>query len=220
VTRRARAASFAALATVCAAGSAAVASSYRDGVEGQLGPLRPVVSVAKALPAGRPIAKDQARQALELREIPERFAPVDALASPADAVGRRPAAPLPAGSYLLASQFRAPGARPGEVPAAGLGGDLRAVEIEVAGADALAAGGAASGARVDVVVAREPTATRPGGVEVAAAGVRLLALDQAESTDPASSAPVWIATLAVTRSEALELIAAENFAREVRLIPR
>jgi Flp pilus assembly protein CpaB len=223
VTRRGRAASFAALAAICAGGSAAIASSYRDDVEGQLGSLRPVVSVVDTLPSGRRIAREDARAALEVREIPERFAPIDAIASPADAVGRRPAAPIPAGSYLLVSQLRAPGGgeggKGGERPSE-LAGDLRPVEIEVAGAEALASSVPPGGLRVDVVVAREPTATSSGAVDVAATGVRLLALDQAESTDPASSASVWVATLAVTRAQALKLIEAENFAREVRLIPR
>lgn len=220
MSRRARAATFAALAVICAAGSAAIASSYREDVEGQLGPLRPVVSVVETLPAGTRVGRQEVRSALEVREIPERFAPIDAIASPADVIGRRPAAPIPAGSYLLASQLRTPSVHGGAERSDELGGDLRPVEIEVAGAEALAGAGQVAGTRVDVVVATEPTATAPGEVEVATEDVRLLALDQAESSDPASSAPVWSATLAVTRSEALKLIEAENFAREVRLVPR
>jgi Flp pilus assembly protein CpaB len=57
---------------------------------------------------------------------------------------------------------------------------------------------------------------------VAAHQVELLALHRGTDggAGEAGPEPGWTATLAVTHAEALKLIAAENFARQVRLLPR
>jgi Flp pilus assembly protein CpaB len=77
---------------------------------------------------------------------------------------------------------------------------------------------------VDVVVTTEPG---PGGgsgrTYVAAQGVKLLSLAQSGAGESDLSGPqpdAWQATLGLTKSQALRLIQAQNFAREVRLIPR
>ncbi len=78
---------------------------------------------------------------------------------------------------------------------------------------------------MDVIVTTEPG---PGGgsgrTYVAAEDVELLAIAQSGGGDsaglPGSGVDSSTATLALTRSEALRLIQAENFARQVRLIPR
>ena len=159
-----------------------------------------------------------------MRRVPARFAPAGALAIPDQAAGRAPAAAIPAGTYVLAAQLREPGKHHGPKHHARLAPGRKPVEISVTGAEALAAGGADPvGARVDVVVTTEPG---PGGgsgrTYIAATDVRLLAL--AQSGDAGSNgyatpdADPWTATLALTRSQALRLIQAENFARGVRLI--
>ena len=54
-----------------------------------------------------------------------------------------------------------------------------------------------------------------------AENVRLLALGDGgrrRGSEPAAGQPAWTATVAATRSQALRLIHAHNFAREVRLI--
>ena len=56
---------------------------------------------------------------------------------------------------------------------------------------------------------------RRGRTYVAATGVRVLAL-----SGPPGPGEGWSATLALTRSQALELIGAEGGAREIRLLPR
>ena len=54
-----------------------------------------------------------------------------------------------------------------------------------------------------------------------ARAVELLAMEQAHGGGlPGPGSGDWKATLAVDRAEALRLIQAENFARQVRLIPR
>lgn len=227
MSRRARAIAFACAALACAGLAAVVAGGYRVDLESQLGPLRPVVVTRARLPVRQALRPAQASRLLEVRRIPERFAPPGALTSAEQAIGHAPAVAVPAGAYLLASQLRSPGGRqPRHEPR--LGSGRQPVEIAVSGAEALAvvAGGDPRGTSVDVIVTTEPG---PGGFSgrtyVAAERVELLALDP--SGDPGAGAGLpgpglgtWSATLALRRPQALRLIQAENFARQVRLIPR
>jgi len=218
VSRRGKAIGFAALAVLCAVASASIASGYRESVDAELGELRTVVAVTEQLEPGRPLSRRTIDGVLELREVPARFVPPDALIDPGEALGRKPYAPIPAGSYLLASQLRIPGAAAGDREPV-LGGALSPVEITVAGAAALVPMAGTPGARVDVVVAGEPVTGGGAKVRVAAAGVRLIALEPASPEAAAAGGDSWIATLALSREQALRLIEAENFARELRLIP-
>ena len=181
MSRRARAAGFAVLAILCAVASAAIASGYRDSVDAQLGDLREVVVVTRPLPAGEPLDRAEVRGALAVREVPVRFLPPDALIDPAEAMGRRPAASVPAGSYLLVSHFRSSAARRPSGPRLATG--LQPVEITVTGAGAVASLSQSEATRVDVVVAGEPITGDGARVRVAAAGVRLLAIEPASPED-------------------------------------
>jgi Flp pilus assembly protein CpaB len=223
VSRRARAIAFLLVALACAGIAASIAGGYGSSVAGQYGELRPVVVAAAELRADDPIGPGDLHR-LEVRRVPARFVPPDALGSPEEAVGRATATPVPAGSYLLASQLRVP--RSGKQhrrPRLERG--RRPVEIAVSGAEALAAtGGSPEGSRVDIVVTSEPGPGAKGRTRIAAEGVELLALREGagalDSEQPALGAGGdWSATLALTRPEALRLIQAENFARQVRLMP-
>ena len=99
-----------------------------------------------------------------------------------------------------------------------LGPSRRPVEIAVSGAEALLATGASvAGAKVDVVVTTEPSGSGPGRTYVAAAAVPLLALGPgADGPGPGGTAA---ATLALSKRQALRLIAAESFARKLTLLP-
>jgi Flp pilus assembly protein CpaB len=222
--RRVRAIAFGCAALLCAGLAAAMTGGYREDIQSELGPLQPVVVATARIPAGHAIAAKEVENLLEVRRIPERFAPVGALAIPQQAAGRAPGTAIPAGSYVLAGQLREPSRGHHHDRPARLGPGRRPVEISVTGAEALGAGGGDPiGARVDVIVTTEPG---PGGghgrTYVAASGVRLLDLadsadgDGADYAESASSS--WTATLALTRRQALRLIQAENFARGVRLI--
>jgi pilus assembly protein CpaB len=79
---------------------------------------------------------------------------------------------------------------------------------------------------VDVLVSTEPGAGG-GGTVLALAGAELLRVSASsgEYADPdappdASSAPTALATLRVTLRQAVYLTAADNFAREIRLLAR
>ena len=223
MSRRGRALAFGAGALVCAGLAAALAGGYESSVSEQLGELRPVVVATSRLPARRPIDPREAGRALEIRRVPERFAPQDTLTTPASAVGLEPTSDLAAGAYVLAAQLAPPRRRGDPRPQVSRG--LSPIEIEVTGAGALAADGGAGPARVDVVVTSEPGPGGRGRTYVAAEGVELLGLVEGRSgsaeDDPlaAAASPLYTATLAVARPQALRLIQAENFARQVRLIP-
>jgi pilus assembly protein CpaB len=223
--RRVRAIAFGCAALVCAGLAAAMAGGYRQDLQSELGPLRPVVVATARLPAGHPIGGKDVDGLLEVRRIPERFAPAGALALPEQAAGRAPATVIPAGSYVLAAQLRDPASgRPRHDGATRVAPGRTAVEISVTGAEALGAGGGDPvGSRVDVIVTSElgPGAGH-GRTYVAARRVRLLALSQsgegASADYSPGNGPSWTATLALTRRQALDLIQAESFARSVRLI--
>jgi Flp pilus assembly protein CpaB len=215
MSRRSRAIGFLALALVAAALAAGIADSYGSRVARGYGPLRDVVIATRALREGKPVDPSGAADYLEGRRVPARFVPGGALRSPAEAIGLVPAADLPAGSYLLAGQLRPP--TPGRGRAAAIGAHRQPVEISVSGADALSAIGATEGeARVDVVVTTEPTTAGPGKTYVAAAAVPLLGLGP--GTDGPGPGGTAAATLALTRRQALRLIAAESFARKLTLL--
>lgn len=221
MSRRARAVALFAAALACAVLAAAIANGYRSRASSQFGELRPVVVASKDLVAGRVLAPHAVERSLEIRRVPVSFVPPGTLMSPEEAVGRAPVAAVPAGSYVLTAQLQIPAPPGSQTPDAGEG--RSPVQIAVTGAEALAAGGAApEGSRVDVVVTEEPKSGSRGQTYVAASGVKLLALESGGTTDTGEGpgpAPGWTATLAVTRQQALDLISAENFARQVRLLP-
>lgn len=220
--RRVRAAAFLVGALGCAAAAATIANGYGSEVAGQFGELRPVVVTAVDLEARKPVGPRHLDR-LEVRRVPASFVPPDAIAAPEEALGAAPVTPVPAGSYVLASQLRSP--RPkGRPPPPRLERGRSPVEIAITGAEALAASGRSpEGTRVDVVVTTEPGPGSKGRTRIAAEGIELLELRRGGRGEIADSgvAPSgdWSATLALTRKEALRLIQAENFARQVRLMP-
>lgn len=214
MSRRGRAVGFLLAALLAAATAATVADGYGDSVVKGYGELRPVVVAASSLAGGLRLDPATIAKKLEVRRVPVRFAPPDALGVPAEALGLVPAGPVPAGSYLLAGQLRAP--RLGRIGPR-LGKGRRPVEIAVSGSGALSAFGAQPvGSKVDVVVTSEPAGSGDGNTYVAAAAVPLLGLGPAGEGSTEGTATV---TLGLTRSQALRLIDAESFARRVTVIP-
>jgi Flp pilus assembly protein CpaB len=216
MTRRGRALAFLSLALLAAAAAAAIADGYGASAVRGYGPLRPVVVLDARIAAGRRIGPEEIGSALTVRRVPARFVPPGALAAPGEALGLVARAPLPPGSYLLGPQLGV--ARRARSQPPGLTAGRRPVEIAVSGADALlATGPSPSGSKVDVVVTSEPAGAGPGRTYVAAPHVPLLALrPDSEGPGPATTAA---ATLGLTKSQALRLIAAESFARKVTLLP-
>ncbi|HVW47950.1 MAG TPA: SAF domain-containing protein [Solirubrobacterales bacterium] len=213
MSRRARAIAFGVAALVAAIAAGAIADGYGNSVVRGYGALRPVVVASVQLPAAKVLDPGAAEDDLEVRQVPARFIPAGALRNPVEAIGLAPAAAIPSGAYLLATQLRAPRSD-GRGPALAAG--RRPVQIAVGGAAALAVEGADPvGSRVDVVVTTEPADGGAGRTYVAAAGVPLLGL----GAGPEGDAGAAEATLGLTRRQALRLIAAESFARQVTVMP-
>ncbi len=215
MSRRGRAVAFAAAALAAAAISAALADGYGNRVASGYGELRPVVVAGGALAAGQRI-DPKVVGGFEIRRVPVRFVPPGALSAPPQALGLVARAPVPAGSYITAAELRPPGS--GGRPGLMLGRGRRPVEIAVSGAGALlAAGSPPRGTRVDVVVTVEPKGSGAGRTYVAAPAVPLLALAASAEAEGAGEAE---ATLGLTRAQALDLIHAESFARQVTILLR
>jgi Flp pilus assembly protein CpaB len=184
--------------------AASLVRTRERAVERRVGPLVSVLVARRDLPAGHEVgAADVAT-----RQVPGRYVPPDAVASPEQASGLRTASPLPAGGYLTAAELGAGGRRsgggyrlrPGE----------RAAELEVSGDSALSQG-VAPGERVDVLVSSEG---RDGG------GHTFLALEDVELLGARPAGARLLATLRVTLCQAVFLAAAADFAKRVRLLPR
>jgi pilus assembly protein CpaB len=204
-----------ALAVACGGLAAMRVGELERDVRARVGPGRPVVVAARGLPADARIP----RGALRLAEVPARYAPPDALGAIAEVAGARTAVALPRGSYVTASRLQ--GAGSARRPAGALRPGERAVEVAVAGGAALEQ--APPGARVDVLVSSEPGGAG-GRTALALAGVELLGLRALDGGSPdaegAAARAGALATLRVTARQAVYLAAAENFAREVRLLAR
>jgi Flp pilus assembly protein CpaB len=216
VSRRTRALAFLALALITAALAAGMADSYGARVTSGYGPLREVVVATKSLRKGKGLEPAEISGGLESRRVPTRFVPAGTLRDPREALGLEPTVELGPGSYLVASQLRPPEGT-GEAPS-GFGSRRHPVEIAVSGAEALLASGTTvAGAKVDVVVTTEPSGSGSGHTYVAVAAVPLLALGP--GADGPGPGGISAATLALTKRQALRLIAAESFARKLTLLP-
>ena len=216
--RRRRGVLLLALALACGALAASSVHGRVEAVERRVGPLVTVAVAARDVPAGGRLT----RAAVGTRRVPAAYVPRAALRPGEVPVGARLPAALSAGSYLTAVLLRPAGASSGGALRRG----ERAVDLAVTGGRGLASN-AAPGARVDVLVSTE---SREG------AGRTFLALESAEllavrpldgelGGEPSAggaerSEPDAVATLRVSLERAVYLSAAQNFAREVRLLAR
>jgi pilus assembly protein CpaB len=193
-----------------------VQNRERDVAE-QVGEPVDVLVAARDIRAGARVT----RGALALREVPARFVPPDALASAGAIVGARTAGPLVAGAYVTPAALAVPSAA--ERATAAMRRGTRDVTVSVAGGAALA--GVAPGTRVDILVSTEPGADA-GRTELALAGVELVRAGEAapagyrEPDAPPGGTDEALVTLRVSLHEAVYLTAADNFAREIRLLAR
>lgn len=218
VSRRRRAALLLALAALCAALAASLVSSYARRVSAQVGPKLDVVVARRDIPRDVTLTYANARTFVTTRAVAERYAPAEAFTAPEQVLGYVTLVKIPAGTYLnpgqLGSDRRAspPEIRRGE----------RAVDVGVSGASGLGSA-LGPGSRVDVLVTTEG---RSGG------GRSFLALEDVEvlaaaPADDASAAPAagrhgvdTVVTLRVSLRQAVFITAAQNFAREVRVLAR
>ena len=214
MSSRNRALAFTGGALSCALLAALVAGGGSRAAGDEFGTMREVV--VALVPQGRgTVIGPRELRALEIRRVPDVFAPPDAIADPRAALGERLSAPLLEASYLTASLLTPErpdaAARRSRAPRG-----TTAVEIAVSAAGVIE-DGMASGERVDVVVAAMAGPGLGGSrTYIAARNVPLLGLTRAP--DAPGVAPRWTAARAVTRRDALRLIRAESQGYVVRLL--
>jgi pilus assembly protein CpaB len=219
--RRRRALVLLSLALACGGLAASHVQSRERQLEASVGPLVPVLVTRADVDPGERL---KARQ-LAVRQVPSRFAPRDALPGPDGVAGQRSASALPAGSYVTAGALESGGRDGNGGGPAPIRRGERSADVAVAGGDGLS--GAPPGTRVDVLVTTEARgAGGAGRTYVALQDVELLGARPAPDGGAASgggdggSKATTVATLRVTLREAVFLTAAENFAREIRLLVR
>jgi pilus assembly protein CpaB len=206
------------MAAICAGLAASITGGYARDVRAQIGPLTSVLVARTQIPRGTLLTPAKFSRYLAARYVPARFVPPRSLRLPADAVGLRTLVPIPAGSYLSAAELASPAARGGRTQAERLRG-RRVVEVAVAGAAAFQ-GALRPGARVDVLITSE---RGQGGPRTYLALQRIEVADfrpAGEGGTPTADTRESLAWLRVTLRQAVLLTAAQNFAHELRLVPR
>lgn len=218
MSRRSRSLALLGIAAVCAGLASSMVGGYARDVRAQVGPLASVLVARTQIPRGRTLTPANISRYLALRRIPARFIPPRALRFPADAVGLRSLVPIAAGSYLSAAELASPTGRDDASQPNRLHG-RRVVEVTIAGAAAFQSA-LRPGARVDVLITSErgPGAPRTylALQRIELADFRPAADGEAATGDDRES----LAWLRVTLQQAVLLTAAQNFARELRLVPR
>jgi pilus assembly protein CpaB len=216
MSRRRRALLLGGLALVLGGLAASNVAGREAALERRVGALVDVVVAREPVAAG---AMLRAR-ALAVRRVPLRFAPRSRVASPRALDGLRAVVDIPAGADLVAAIV-------GDGEPARMGTALAAGE-RVAQVVALAAPELVTpGSRVDVLVTPEPRAGADGEAVLALEDVEVIGAQPAAGDAPAGgssgrAAPGArvAASLRVTLRQAVFLAAAQDFARELRLLPR
>lgn len=208
---RRRAALLAGLAVVLGSLAASDVSRREAALRDELRPLVDVVLVRVAVPAGRPIPAS----ALAVRQIPARYAPRGAFVRPTGIAGTRAAVDLAAGTDLVPALLDTgtatdgPGApvRPGE----------RVVDLVARGTPELVR----AGMRVDVLVTRDGPGGQDGRTELALQDAEVLDAGPVDGDGEGGDEDGRVrVSLRVTLRQAVRLAAAEQYAREVRVLSR
>jgi pilus assembly protein CpaB len=213
MSRRRRALVLAGLALVLGGLAAFKVAGREAALEQRIGGLVDVVVAHKPIRAGQRVSE----RALAVRRVPARFAPRGAIGDPQQFVGQRARVPIAADTDLVAAMVGGEEARPAGPP---VGRGERVAQVVALAAPQLVA----AGSRVDVLVTPEPRGDRPGEALLALEDVEVVAAVEL-SADEASAAknspgPRVAASLRVTLRQAVYLAAVQDFARELRLLPR
>ncbi|MDX6681375.1 MAG: pilus assembly protein CpaB [Solirubrobacteraceae bacterium] len=214
MSRRRRALLLGGLALVLGGLAASNVAGREAALARRVGGLVDVVVAREPIAAGAVVRS----RALAIRRVPRRFAPAQRLASASALIGQRAAVDVEPGTDMTARLVGDGGSLPAGPP---IGRGERVAQIVALGAAQLIA----RGSRVDLLVTPEP---RSDG-----SGEAILALEDVEVLDAAPVAPDAApparddapgeriaVSLRVTLREAVYLAAAQDFARELRLLPR
>jgi pilus assembly protein CpaB len=214
MSRRRRALLLGGLALVLGGLAASNVAGREAALARRVGGLVDVVVARAPIAAGAVVRA----RALAIRRVPRRFAPAQRLASASALIGQRAAVDVEPGTDMTARLVGDGGSGPAGRP---IGRGERVAQIVALGSAQLIA----RGSRVDLLVTPEP---RSDG-----SGEAILALEDVEVLDAAPVAPDAApparddapgeriaVSLRVTLREAVYLAAAQDFARELRLLPR
>jgi pilus assembly protein CpaB len=204
VNRRRRAALLIGLALVLGALAAADVARRERTLVQTVGPSVPVVVARKSLPVGRPVRVED----LAVRHVPGRYAPAERIAVPGEAAGLRPRVVVPAGGDVvlpLLDTGGGPRLRPGERIADIVAiGDRRLVQ---------------PGTRVDLLVTRDDDGG-DGSTKLALENAEVLSASDAPADGGEGTGGRLAVALRVSVKQAVYLAAAQNFASELRVLPR
>jgi len=211
VTRRRRALLLAGLALLLGGLAAADVANREAALRERIGQPVAIVVAARDIAPGTLLRPSE----LALRTLPARYAPGLAFLRPGELAGRRAAVALPRGSVITRPMVATDDAEQA-APGPELRRGERVAELVAQGSPELVV----AGGRVDVLVTRE----RSDG-----AGATTLALEDAEvlaagpapaDEDREEGAARVRVSLRVTVRQAVALAAAQNFAREIRVLAR
>jgi pilus assembly protein CpaB len=217
VNRRRRALLLGGLALVLGGLAASNVAGREAALSRRVGALVDVVVAREPIAAGSAVRA----RALAIRRVPRRFAPASAIASPRALLGLKASVDVAAGTDLSAdlvgdgrSRPLGPAIRRGE----------RVAQVVALGSPALVT----PGSRVDVLVTSEPRPDERGEAVLALEDVEVLDAAAVAAGDAPSGrgggdgAPGErvAVSLRVTLRQAVYLAAAQDFARQLRLLPR
>jgi pilus assembly protein CpaB len=207
VSRRRRALLLGGLALVLGGLAAFNVAGREAALERRVGGLVDVVVAREPIAAGNKVRE----RALAIRRVPARFAPSGTTGDPRALVGLRAAVDIRADMVAGDGAPRAgPSVRSGE----------RVAEVVALGSPQLVT----AGSRVDVLVTPEPRGDGRGEAVLALEDIEVIAATQLAGDDaPAAkgaAGPRIAVSLRVTLRQAVYLAAVQDFARELRLLPR
>jgi pilus assembly protein CpaB len=215
VTARRRALLLGGLALVLGGLAASSVAGREAALSRRVGSLVDVVVASRPIAAGAPVRAG----ALAVRRVPQRFAPSDPVQSPGSVKGLKATVDIPAGTDLT-NALVGDGRPPPTGPAISRG--QRVAEIVALGSPALVT----PGSRVDVLVSTEPGSGERGEAVLALEDVEVLDAnavsgeDASSSRDAGSGGERVAASLRVSLRQAVYLAAAQDFAHQLRLLPR
>lgn len=208
MTRRRRALLTIGLALVLGSFAGADMQRRERALRATIGPSTTVVVAARTLAIGVPLTVEQ----LAVRSVPRRYAPRDAVDRPEMLVGLRPRVAIPAGNDVGVGALddgRTSVLRTGE----------RIAEIVAVGDVATVR----PGVRIDVLVTRD-RGERAGTTRLALENAEVVAVSPAsgdgEAAGGSGGGARIMVSLRVTVRQAVYLAAAQNFATELRVLPR
>lgn len=201
------------------AGLASVSVSQREAaVRGQITPKANIVIARKHLIAGKPVRANE----LEQRTLPARYLPLGTSETLDSFVGRQPAVDIPAGMDLTDRLFKQQ-EKPVDTRARIRRGE-RIIDLIATGPGQEEL--VMPGVKVDVLVSIESRDSGAGNTKLVLANAEVVSARPVNETTNESThtnltvGSRFAVSLRTTLAQAIYLANAQNFAREIRILPR